>query len=86
MTRWYQTAPSEAKSPIKRYQELPVFILRHKPFVSLNQQVQGSSPWRLTLDTELPSNDMRHITRRQPVDKKLWDEPSWIGDIILASR
>jgi len=27
------------------------------------------------LDTELPSNDVRHITRRQLVDKKPWDEP-----------
>ena len=30
--------------------------------VTLNQQVQGSRPWRLTLDTVLPSNGMGHVT------------------------
>ena len=57
------------------YQELLLFTLRDKPLVSLNQQVQGSSPWRLTLDTESPSNGMGHITQRQLVDKKPWDKP-----------
>ena len=42
--------------------------------VTLNQPVQDSSPWRLTLDTELPANNMRYITQRQLVDRNPWDE------------
>ena len=54
----------EAKSPTERYQELPLFTFRDKLFVSLNQPVLGSSPRRLTLDTELSWNDVGHITRQ----------------------
>jgi len=35
---------SEAKLPIERYQELLLFTLRDKPFVSLNQGVTGANP------------------------------------------
>jgi len=37
----YQQAPPEAKSPIKRYQELLLFRPREIPFVSFNQTARS---------------------------------------------
>ena len=48
-TRWYLLVPPEAKSHIKSYYYLLNVTLRDKPLVSLNQQVTGSIPVRLTL-------------------------------------
>ena len=50
-------APPEAKSPIKRYQELLIITSRHIPLVSFNQGVGSSSLPRLTRKNNDPVND-----------------------------
>ena len=54
--------------------------------LTLNQPVQGSSPWRLILDIELPSDGIRHTTQQRLIDKKPEMNLSLRGPIILASR